>query len=378
MGLREYKQKQAQYNGLVREYHSMEAEIHQLSQKREWKALDRKKDQIEKNLSKYNQTDSDIEAIYAVKLDMENDIRELADQMALEFSRLSHKEKVDIMNGNQLERDAEGASQVLDHANVSAMVDPGHVVPMERNEKTFQRGNEFALKYKKTAEVSLEGNGDNLFLNCHLDGQQIPNSNDCWAHSISLLFKAKGIHISVDEIKKYRPQVDDINVNSTVLERINRDIPRGEVLSVVEMQQIFTDIFKNENMNISVENEFIPIEKKRLRNNNSDDNYIIYSQDLSDRSLAAVNEEVVAINKNVAKHLKGCIRKALEKGSPVSMIFNKHYTTIIGMHPDLNDDTIFDVEDSNMQGTQHLTLKEFMDRAVQTNSSQFELVWLKK
>jgi len=342
-------------DGLVKERDRLQSELLSFNQNIEeqkqseefsndWRQAQQKADYIKKNLRKGNygyQTDSVAEAILATKLSIEAELEKVESQIRqLTSNPESQTQQVQ-------ERNVGGLGGVADGVDPNAL--PGTTVPMERTEKTFERG-DIKLTYRTASEIPVEGMEENYRINCHHDGVQANGSNDCWAFTISLLLKVRGIHIPVSEVKKYRPAVKEGMMTQQKLDEINREIETGETVSIEDMQQIFTDLLGD---SIAVKTRMISAVKE---------------SGISDGQLTS----------RMGQELTAAVNEALAAGSPVGMIYSGHYVTISGITKNKDGEVVFEEQNSSMAGTQHISLADYVDRAKVAGKGSIQLLWLKK
>ena len=213
-------------------------------------------------------------------------------------------------------------------------------VKMDSTEKTFERDS-ISISYKTTTPITSSGSDDNYSVPAKYDYIQKAGTNDCWAMTISLLFKVLGVKISVDEIKKYRPT----NISDKTLNDLNNSIKSNDIVGIADMKQIFNDILG--------------------------DSVTVKEQTVISTSSGQAN------NKDFINNVDEYLLDALSKGCPVSAIYGAHYTTITDVTTK-NNEHIYTIQDPASDHFETLTTKELYDRTLLTKSFNIQLLWVEK
>ena len=199
----------------------------------EWLDAERNIDYIKQNLTKGDYgfaTDSVAEAILASKLSIEMELEKVNAQIH------------EIYDKNPIVME----SPIAGEMNVPEIKE--EPVKMDSTEKTFERDS-ISISYKTTTPITSSGSDDNYSVPAKYDYIQKAGTNDCWAMTISLLFKVLGVKISIDEIKKYRPtNISDKTLNdlNEALRNLNYFSLDQIAYAIVETNgKIFIGDFKN-------------------------------------------------------------------------------------------------------------------------------------
>ena len=198
-------------------------------------------------------------------------------------------------------------------------------------EMEYIRRNQMAELADGKTPVSPEPDKKNGFIGfSNIKYPDIQTSgNGCWSYSFSLLLKSRGIELSQEKIRGWRPnisgqykneaeKVEFMKKNNSTVQRMNTDSEN----TVFENADILMDVLPNTAMNqISIK----PVAPEMI---------MVDGEPAQGQDLEIIKKYH---NELVEKQLREIIRKAInEDHSPLAITWDGHYVTITGISEDGN------------------------------------------
>ena len=189
-----------------------------------------------------------------------------------------------------------------------------------------------------------EPDSDRLELDFHQDTTQT-TQNGCWSVVYSNLLKSRGIELTQQDIRAYRPF----------------STKEAEGVSWIETAEMNTD------------RQFSPMEMGDLALETVP-NVVMREQSFT-TDVSSIDKQQYL--EDVCSHIKGQIRKSLDSHSPLGLMSASHYITVTG----IDGDTIYykdsDSDPANPDETYHASIKELVEPGLTMSGARgVSIVWL--
>ena len=220
-------------------------------------------------------------------------------------------------------------------------------------------------------EIDIDGQGFYGFADIKLDGPQT-SQNGCWSASLSLMLGSRGVDMSQEEIRSFRPEYPEgVMPDANIAITANRDAPNSPYANA----DLLLKVLPNSSMQ---QMQFNPIRTSEMR--------------VDGKPLTKDEEEIV--DAYLRSEMKGKLQEAFAKAlvedrSPVGLCLDGHFVTVTGIRDDGTirfEDSARGNPDAPYRSTKTMTMDElvnnylfdhYMNNGTLKQAGGLSLCWVK-
>ena len=179
-----------------------------------------------------------------------------------------------------------------------------------------------------------EGDGFTGFTDLQLKEKQTA-SQGCWSCALSLLFKSRGVDITQEQIRSWRPEFAPNNGKSPAAPAYTERRSGDVGYNIADQADMVTEILPNTAMNTMTLQPFTP------------DGITVSTLDAPELSVNPTPEQLTEIKAEYFSQMKDKLTETIKNAmhqhnSPVALSWDGHYVTVTG----ISDDGMLHVQDS--------------------------------